>query len=78
MNMDRPDYDLIVSAVNGDNDALEKILQIYESFIEEVAGGNEDIRQSIRFALIEGIRQYRLEHPEKNEAYSSQNNPEEQ
>ena len=74
--MDRPDYDLIVSAANGDNAALEKILQIYEPFIEETACGDEVIRQSIRFALIEGIRQYDLENHEKNEAYLRRKYPE--
>lgn len=73
--MEMPSYDLIVAAVNGDQEAMEKILQIYAPLIEEESRGNEDMRQEITLALIDAIRHYDLNNPAKNEEYLRENYP---
>lgn len=73
--MEMPSYDLIVAAVNGDPETLEKILQIYALLIEEESRGDEDMRQEITLALIDAIRHYDLNDPAKNEAYLWENCP---
>ena len=73
--MEMPKYDLIVAAVNGDPDAIEKILKIYAPLIEEESHGDEDMRQEITLALIDAIQNYDLNDPAKNEAYLRENYP---
>ena len=67
--MEMPSYDLIVAAVGGDEEAMEKILRHYEPMIEAESGGNQMIRRQIMEALREAILQYDLNSPEKNEEY---------
>ena len=76
--MDNPSYELIVAAVGGDEEAMEKILQHYEPMIEAESGGNPMIRQQITEALREAILQYDLNDPEKNEAYLREKYPQNQ
>ena len=73
--MEMPSYDLIVAAVGGDEDAMEKILRHYEPMIEAESGGNQMIRQQITEALREAILQYDLNSPEKNEEYLNTHYP---
>ncbi|MBO5324228.1 MAG: helix-turn-helix domain-containing protein [Oscillospiraceae bacterium] len=73
--MDYPSYELIVAAVGGDEDAMEKILRHYEPMIEAESGGNQMIRQQITEALREAILQYDLNSPEKNEEYLNTHYP---
>lgn len=73
--MTNPSYELIIAAVGGDKDAMEKIIQHYEPMIEAQCCGDEDMRQQIVLALIDGIRHYDLNHPEKNEEYLKQKYP---
>lgn len=74
--MDYPSYELIVAAVGGDKEALEKIIQHYEPMIEAESGGNQMIRQQITEALREAILQYDLNDMKKNEAYLREKYPE--
>ena len=74
--MEMPSYDLIVAAVGGDEEAMEKILRHYEPMIEAESGGNQIIRQQITKALREAILQYDLNSPEKNEEYLKTHYPE--
>ena len=67
--MDRPNYDLIVAAVNGDEAALDKIIQHYQPMIEKESGGNPLIRKQITNALREAILHYDLENPVANDEY---------
>lgn len=76
--MDYPTYDLIVAAIGGDEEAMEKILQHYEPMIEAESGGNQMIRQQITEALRKAILQYDLNDPEKNEAYLREKYPQNQ
>ena len=76
--MDNPSYELIVAAVGGDEEAMEKILQHYEPMIEAESGGNQMIRQQITEALRKAILQYDLNDPEKNEAYLREKYPQNQ
>lgn len=62
-------YALIVAAVGGDTQAIEQIIQHYEPWIEELCGGDEDMRQELKLALIEAVRNFDLNEPEKNEEY---------
>jgi len=64
-----PSYELIVAAVGGDKAAVEKIIQHYTPMIEEMCGGDEDMRQEIILALIDGIAHFDLENEEKNMEY---------
>lgn len=64
--MGRPNYDLIVAAVNGNKAAMETIIKIYEPEIEKAAGGNAALRHHIVAKLIEEIRQYDLGTPPEN------------
>lgn len=73
--MENPSYDLIVAAVGGDEEAMEKILQHYEPMIAEQCGDDEDMRQELILALIDAIRHYDLNAPEKNEEYLSRKYP---
>ena len=67
--MEMPSYELIIAAVDGDNEAIEKIIQHYTPMIEEMSGGNEDMRQEIILTLIDAINHYDLENEEKNMEY---------
>lgn len=67
--MEMPSYDLIVAAVGGDPEAMEKILQIYAPLIEKESHGDEDMRQEITLALIDVIQHYDLNDQAKNDAY---------
>lgn len=71
--MEMPSYELIVDAVSGNEEAMEKILQIYA--IEEESRRDEDMRQEITLALIDAIQHYDLNDPAKNEAYHRENYP---
>lgn len=73
--MEMPSYDLIVAAVGGDEEAMEKILRHYEPMIEAESGGNQMIRLQITKALREAILQYDLNSPEKNEEYLTTHYP---
>lgn len=73
--MEMPSYDLIVAAVGGDEEAMEKILRHYEPMIEAESGGNQMIRRQITEALREAILQYDLNSPEKNEEYLNTHYP---
>ena len=73
--MEMPSYDLIVAAVGGDEEAMEKILRHYEPMIEAESGGNQMIRQQITKVLREAILQYDLNSPEKNEEYLNTHYP---
>lgn len=73
--MDYPSYDLIVAAVGGDEQAMEKIIQHYEPMIEEQCGGNEMVRRQITEALREAILHYDLNDPANNDAYLRGNYP---
>lgn len=64
-----PSYELIVAAVGGDKEALEKIIQYYEPIIEKESQGNPEIRKKIIAGLTEAILRYDLNDPEKNEEY---------
>ena len=64
-----PSYELIVAAVGGDEEAMEKILRHYEPMIAEQCGDDEEMRQEVVLALIDAIRHYDLNSPEKNEEY---------
>lgn len=70
-----PSYELIVAAVSGDEQAMEKIIQHYEPMIEEQCGGNEEVRQQIISGLVDAIRHYDLNDPEKNDAYLREKYP---
>lgn len=67
--MNTPSYDLIVAAVNGDEAALDKIIQHYQPMIEKESGGNPLIRKQITDALREAILHYNLEDPAENDKY---------
>lgn len=71
-----PSYELIIAAVGGDEQAMERILKPYEPMINEQCGGNEMVRQQITEALREAILHYDLNDPAKNEAYLRENYPE--
>lgn len=76
--MTGPSYELIVAAVGGDKEAMEKIIRHYEPMIEAESGGDQVIHQQITEALREAILQYDLNNPEKNEAYLREKYPESQ
>lgn len=67
--MNKPSYDLIVAAVNGDKAALDKIIQHYQPMIEKESGGNPLIGKQITHALREAILHYDLNDPKKNDEY---------
>ena len=69
MTMNTPSYDLIVAAVNGDEAALDKIIQHYQPMIEKESGGNPLIRKQITDGLREAILHYNLEDPVENDKY---------
>ena len=69
MTMNTPSYDLIVAAVNGDEAALDKIIQHYQPMIEKESGGNPLIRKQITDGLREAILHYNLEDPAENDKY---------
>lgn len=70
-----PSYELIVAAVSGDEQALNRILKHYEPMINEQCGGNEMLRQQITEALREAILHYDLNDPVNNDAYLLENYP---
>ena len=67
--MNTPSYDLIVAAVNGDEAALNKIIQHYQPMIEKESKGNPKVRKQITDALSEAILHYDLENPATNDEY---------
>ena len=67
--MNKPNYDLIVAAVNGNETALEKIIQHYQPMIEAESGGNPLIRKQITDGLREAILHYNLDDPTENDKY---------
>lgn len=73
--MEMPSYDLIVAAVGGDEEAMEKILRYYETMIKEQCGGNEMARRQITEALRQATLHYDLNDPAKNDAYLRENYP---
>lgn len=75
--MERPSYKLIQAAVNGDKEAMKKIMKHYEPMIDAECGGNQMVRQQIIMGLRDAILHYDLNNPEKNEAYLREHYPEE-
>ena len=73
--MERPNYELIQAAVNGDEEAMEKIIKFYEPMIDAECGGNRIIRHQIIIGLREAILHYDLNDPKKNEAYLREHYP---
>ena len=73
--MDKINYDLIAAAVGGDNKAIEKIVQHFEPMIQEESKGDSEVRQRIVSGLIDAIRHYDLNSPEKNEEYLAKKFP---
>lgn len=73
--MDKISYDLIAAAVDGDNDAIEKIVQYFEPMIEAESKGDSEVRQQIVGGLIDAIRHYDLNSPAKNEEYLANKYP---
>lgn len=73
--MDKINYDLIAAAVGGDNKAIEKIVQYFEPMIQEESKGDSEVRQHIVSGLIDAIRHYDLNSPEKNEEYLAKKFP---
>ena len=67
--MNTPSYDLIVAAVNGDEAALNKIIERYQPMIEKESRGNPLIRKQITSGLREAILHYNLENPAANDEY---------
>ena len=60
-----PSYELIVAAVSGDEQAMERILKHYEPMINEQCSGNEVVRRQITEALREATLHYDLNDPGK-------------
>lgn len=73
--MDGINYDLIVAAVGGDDKAIEKIVQYFEPMIEAASKGDSEVRRCIVSGLIDAIRHYDLNSPEKNEEYLAKKFP---
>lgn len=67
--MNKPSYDLIAAAVNGDKVALDTIIQHYQPMIEKESRGNPLIRKQITKGLRETILHYNLENPAANDEY---------
>lgn len=67
--MNKPSYDLIVAAVNGDKVALDLIIMHYQPMIEKESKGNPIVRKQITDALREAILHYDLENPAANDEY---------
>ena len=67
--MNTPSYDLILAAVNGDEAALDKIIQHYQPMIEKESKENPIIRKQITIGLREAILHYDLENPAANDEY---------
>ena len=67
--MNKPNYDLIVAAVNGNETALEKIIQHYQPMIEKESRGNPIVRKQITQALREAILHYNLDDPSETDKY---------
>lgn len=64
--MEMPSYDLIVAAVGGNQQAMEKILKHYEPIINERCGDNKKLRRQVTEALREAILYYYLNDLGKN------------
>ena len=73
--VNKPSYDLIVAAVNGDEAALDKVIQHYQPMIEKESRGNPLIREHITKGLREAILHYNLENPAANDEYLQSKNP---
>lgn len=67
--MNKPSYDLIAAAVNGDKVALDLIIMHYQTMIEKESKGNPIVRKQITDALCEAILHYDLENPAENDEY---------
>ena len=63
---ERLDAKTIADAVNGDKEAVERVLQHYMPFIEEQSGGNEDLKQELILAVLEALPKFDLNDPEKS------------
>ena len=63
---ERLDAKTIVDAVNGDKEAVERVLQHYMPFIEEQSDGDEDLKQELILAVIEALPKFDLNDPEKS------------
>ena len=69
LTVNKPSYDLIVAAVNGDKVALDLIIMHYQSMIEKESKGDPVIRKQITDALREAILHYDLENPAAIDEY---------
>ena len=67
--MNKPSYDLILAAVNGDKVALDLVIMHYQTMIEKESKGNPKVRKQITDALSEAILHYDLENPATNDEY---------
>ena len=56
----------IVAAVNGDKEAVERVLEQYMPYIEEQSGGDEDLKQELILAVLEALPKFDLTNPEKS------------
>ena len=63
---ERLDAKTIADAVNGDKEAVERVLQHYMPFIEEQSGGDEDLKQELILAVLEALPKFDLNDPEKS------------
>lgn len=60
-------YDIIKAACDGDVEARNKIVEHYSDYIDELSGGDEDMRQALTLKLLEEIPKFDCENPENNE-----------
>lgn len=60
-------YDIIKAACGGDIEARNKIVEHYSDYIDELSGGDEDMRQALILKLLEEIPKFDCENPENNE-----------
>ncbi|MBQ3512464.1 MAG: helix-turn-helix domain-containing protein [Clostridia bacterium] len=60
-------YDIIKAACDGDIEARNKIVEHYSDYIDELSGGDEDMRQALILKLLEEIPKFDCENPENNE-----------
>ena len=67
--MNKPSYDLIIAAVNGDKVALDLVIMHYQTKIEKESKDDPAARKQITDALREAILHYDLENPAANDEY---------
>lgn len=60
-------YDIIKAACDGDIEARNKIVEHYLDYIDELSGGDEDMRQALILKLLEEIPKFDCDNPENNE-----------